>query len=270
MRLSWIFADPSFSPVVSGGCVTLAAIYLIAGRCNGGWSRARSVAYVVGLGVIAFALQSGVASFDDRLLSMHMIEHILLLDLAPPLLLLGEPARLALLSLPRRPRRAVGRTLTALGRRSGAVGCLLLSAAMILLLHVPVVFDTALAHPLLHALDHLLFVVAGVIMWWPILGRPNPRRIGPGVHVIYLTTAMLPMAIIGAYLNRATSLFYPVYGAPARALGVSALTDQQNAGAIMLVAGTAVMGLIGLFAVMAALLGAERRQQARELYEVLG
>ena len=79
-----------------------------------------------------------------------------------------------------------------------------------------------------------------------------------------MLAAMLPMALVGAYLNRHASLVYTPYGPPARALGLSALSDQAQAGAIMWVLGNTIMVAIGLWSAIAALVTEERRQQARE------
>ncbi len=82
-----------------------------------------------------------------------------------------------------------------------------------------------------------------------------------------MMAAMAPMALVGAYLNRHATLVYAAYGPPARALGISALNDQAQAGAIMWVAGDVIMVVVGLWAALAALVADERRQQAREARE---
>ncbi|HWF51761.1 MAG TPA: cytochrome c oxidase assembly protein, partial [Solirubrobacteraceae bacterium] len=102
--------------------------------------------------------------------------------------------------------------------------------------------------------------------WWPVLdGDPVPaHRLGGLGRLVYVLAAMLPMTVVGAYLDRHSSLVYPLYAAPAHALGISALADQAQAGAIMWVVGGTVMVAVGLWAAMTALVEEERRQRARE------
>ena len=103
-------------------------------------------------------------------------------------------------------------------------------------------------------------------MWWPILdGDPLPHaRLNGLGRLIYVIVAMLPMTLIGAYLNRATSLVYSGYALPARSFGISAVTNQQQAGAIMWVLGSTLMVGAGIWQAMAALSAEERRLQTRE------
>jgi cytochrome c oxidase assembly factor CtaG len=86
------------------------------------------------------------------------------------------------------------------------------------------------------------------------------------VRLIYVIAAMVPMSIVGAYLNRASHIVYGPYGAAAHALGISAMNDQAQAGAIMWVAGGVAMAAVGLWSAMSALIEEERRQRAREAY----
>lgn len=258
------------SPTVIAGCALAAGLYLGAAYRTPRWPRNRTAAFLAGVLVILVALDSGLDTYEVQLLSVHMVQHILLLDLAPPLLLTGRPIVLLLRWLPPRPRRSFGRGLVALGRGAHPLLCLALYTVILLAIHVPAVFDATLRSQPLHELEHGAFLLAGLIVWWPLLGRPGPRRrLGAVAHLLYITAAMVPMTLIGAYLDRATTLFYPPYAGPARALGISAVADQQQAGAIMWVAGTAVMALLGVVAVLAAMLEAERRQRVRDLRGVV-
>jgi putative membrane protein len=149
---------------------------------------------------------------------------------------------------------------------TGPLQCLTVFYCVVLLTHLPGFYDAAVALPPLHELEHALYIGAGALMWWPILGvDPAPaHRLGGLGRIVYLLAAMPPMALIGAYLNRHATLVYAAYSAPAHALGVSAIADQQQAGAIMWVAGNTIMVAVGLWAVLAALVQEERRQQARD------
>lgn len=244
-----------------------AGLYLGATRrVRGSWPAGRTLSFLAGIACILVALQSGLSSFDDRLLSVHMVQHMLLLLLAPLLLLGGRPVILALRTLPRPLRPVLARGLARLRAWTGPLQCLVVFYAVILLTHLPGFYGATLREPGLHEAEHSLYLVAGLLLWWPILdGDPVPAyRLGGLARLGYVLGAMPPMALVGAYLNRHATLVYPAYAAPARALGVSALTDQAQAGAIMWVAGNLVTVAVGLWATVAALVADERRQQARE------
>lgn len=252
-------------------CVSpyLALLYGSAARRAARWPARRTLSFLAGLAVIEVALQSGLDTYDTYLLSAHMLQHLMLIELGPALLLYGRPVHLALRTLPAGRRRGLGRALVRARRFLSPAVCVMLYALIVLGTHVPVVFDAALTHRGLHDLQHGVYVLAGLLIWWPLLGDPRPtQRMGVIGRLIYVTVAMLPMTVIGAYLDRDQSLFYPAYAAPARALGISALTDQQQAGAIMWVAGTALMGVVGVMSAVAGMVQAERRQRARELHGV--
>jgi cytochrome c oxidase assembly factor CtaG len=132
--------------------------------------------------------------------------------------------------------------------------------------HIPAFYDVTLRNSLLHDAEHALYLVTGLLMWWPVLDEdPLPsHRLSGFVRLGYLSIAMLPMTIIGVYLNRSTTLVYAPYAEPAHLLGISAIVDQQQAGAIMWVIGGTLMGAIGIWQAMAALIAEERRMQNRE------
>jgi putative membrane protein len=173
---------------------------------------------------------------------------------------------LALRSLPPTRRSSVARMLMRARPLTGPAPALAWFGAVVVLTHLPSFYDASLRYPLLHDLEHGLYLLAGLLMWSPLVdGDPIPRhRLGGVAKLVYLIVAMMPMALVGAYLNRHATLVYPAYGPPARALGISALDDQGQAGAIMWVAGGVIMSAIGLWAAMAALVAEERRLVARE------
>jgi cytochrome c oxidase assembly factor CtaG len=235
-------------------------------RATGRWPVRRTVAFLAGLGAVLVALQSGIDACDDKLLSVHMIQHMLLLVVAPPLLLLGRPVILALRSLPPRQRGWLAGALGSARPVTGPLQSLAIFAAVILLTHLPSFYDATLRHPALHDAEHAVYVLAGLLMWSPLVdGDPLPRHRLSGLgKLAYLIAAMMPMALVGAYLNRHATLVYPAYGPPARALGISALDDQAQAGAIMWVVGGSIMTAVGLWAALAAMAAEERRQAARD------
>lgn len=254
---------------LNGDGVLVAAIYVIAARRADRWPWQRAAAFVAGLLAIAVALESGINTYDDRLLSVHMVQHLILLEVAPVLLLCGRPVQLALRTLPPVERRSLGRALVRVRRFATPAACLAVFTAVVLGTHVPGFFDATVTHQAVHDAEHLVYLLAGMVMWWPLFGDPAPsQRLGGIAALIYVTLSMLPMTLIGAYLNRDQSLFYSAYAIPTRELGVSAVLDQQQAGAIMWVAGTTIMACVGLAGVAASLVAAERRQRARDLRQV--
>jgi putative membrane protein len=244
-----------------------AAAYLLGARqVARGWPVRYTLSFLAGIGCVLVAVQSGVDTYDDQLLSDHMIQHLILLELAPLLLLAGRPGMLLLRATPpsRRPRLA--RRLMKLRPLTHPLSCLAIFYVIVLGTHVPGFYDATLRHPGLHDLEHLLYLTAGVLMWWPMLdGDPLPHaRLNGLGRLIYVIAAMLPMTLIGAYLNRATSLVYSGYALPAHSFGISATTNQQQAGAIMWVLGSTLMVGAGIWQAMAALSAEERRHQTRE------
>jgi len=257
----------TFSPTVAVPAVGLAVLYAaVAGRVCARWPARRTISFLAGIACVLVALQSGIDTYDDQLLSVHMVQHMLLLMAAPPLLLGGRPMVLTMRSLSRPQRRAFARGLDRGRRFIGPVQSLAAFAAVILLTHVPSFYDATLRHPALHDFEHAMYLGAGLLMWSPLVdGDPAPRHRLNGLgKLVYLIVAMMPMALVGAYLNRHATLFYPAYGPPTRALGVSALDDQAQAAAIMWVVGGVVMTFVGLWAAVAAMVAEERRLVARE------
>jgi putative membrane protein len=235
-------------------------------RVHGSWRMRRTLSFLAGIACVLIALESGIDAYDDQLLSVHMVQHLILLLLAPLLLLGGRPTILALRALPSGGRRRLVRTLSRLRRVAGPWPGLALYFAVVGVTHLAWFYDATLIHPLLHDAEHGLYLVSGALLLWPIVdGDPLPsHRLGGLGKLIYVLASMVPMAVIGAYLNRHTTVVYAPYSSAARALGVSALRDQAEAGAIMWVVGNTTMVVIGLWATMATLLGEERRLRARE------
>ena len=244
-----------------------AGLYLLAAhQVRGRWPVRRAASFLAGIATVVVALQSGVEAFDEQLLSVHMVQHMCLLLVAPLLLLGGQPVILVLRALRGRRRRSLARVLARAGPFATAPSCLAFFCAVVVLTHVPAFYDATLRHAVLHDGEHLLYLLAGLLMWWPVVdGDPvGARRLGAVSRLAYMIVAMAPMALVGAYLNRQPTLVYAPYGSPAHALGISAVVDQAQAGAIMWVGGDTIMVAVALWAALAALLAEERRQQARD------
>jgi putative copper resistance protein D len=267
MRASLLVTHWELDLTVLVPVLAAAGLYVLAAAClRGRWPRRRSASFLAGLGCLLVALQSGIDAYDDRLLSVHMVQHMLILLLAPLLLLGGRPVVLGLAALPPARRAGPARVLARTRGLTSPACALTVFAGVVVLTHLPAFYDAAVRHAPIHYAEHALYVLAGVLMWSPLVdGDPAPRHRLSGLgRLVYLIVAMLPMALVGAYLNRHASLVYPTYGPPAHALGVSAIDDQGQAGAIMWVLGDVIMVAVGLWAALAAMLAEERRLIARE------
>jgi putative membrane protein len=246
--------------------VLYAGLYLWGATRVRRWPVVRTGAFLAGLLCVVLALESGLDSFDDRLLSVHMTQHLVLLLLAPVLLLTARPVTLALRAVPRGSRRSLARLLRRVRRITGPLPSLAIFYAVVGVTHLPWFYDATVRHAGLHELEHAAYLLCGMLLWWPVLdGDPVPsQQLGGIGKLVYVIAAMPSMALIGAYLNRQPTLVYSAYAAPAHVLGVSPVLDQQRAGAIMWVAGGSAMALVGLSCALAALIGEERRQRARD------
>jgi putative copper resistance protein D len=246
-----------------------AGLYLAGGRrSRRGWPLRRTLCFLAGIGSVWVALESGVDAYDDALLSVHMVQHLILLVVAPVLLLCGQPTLLVLRAVHPSARWRLGRWLVSLRPLTQPLACLLVFYVVVFGTHVPAFYDATLGHPVLHDTEHALYLLAGLLLWWPVLGAdPAPsRRLSGLLQLAYILAAMLPTEIVGAYLSRATTLAYPPYGPASRAVSASPLVDQANAGAIMWVCGGVVMVAVVLWSSMHAMVQEERRLQAQEAY----
>jgi putative membrane protein len=251
--------------------LALAALLYLLGvrRRRRAWPVWRTCAFAGGLLALALALMSGIDSYAEKLLSVHMAQHLLLALISPALLLCGAPIRLALGASPPRVRAALAAALSSRALRvlgNPAVGFALFASVM-LATHLTGLFELALRHPSAHALEHAAYFWSGVLLLAPLIAA-DPLAHPPGALARFgwLMGAMTVMAAPGALLTFATSVRYPFYLAPAHALGRSALADERLAGVIMWVGGGVAMFALALAVAMSAMLAEERRQRRRELH----
>ena len=212
---------------------------------------ARSAAFYGALAAIAVALASGIERYDTTLFSIHMVQHLLLTMVAAPLVVLAAPITLALrlASLATRQRRILpilhSRVVRAL---SFPVVAWLLFAAVMWGTHFSPVFDRALEDPLVHDLEHVAYLLAGVLFWWPAIGLdPSPWQMSHPVRLMYVFLQMPQNTFLAVVILNATQPLYPHYATLVRGWGPSPLIDQQIAAGIM--------WLFGDLAFLAAILG---------------
>src|SRR5262249_3705265 len=199
--------------------------------------------YALGLGAVGAALLSRLDDLAATRFSSHMGQHLLLTMMAAPLVLLGNPLPFVLWGLPvslrsmlAAPFRRRARLRTVLAALTIMPVAGVLHVATIWLWHLPPLYDAAVEHELIHALEHVTFFTTAILFWWPII-RPAPRlqpRPHPGLQILYLVAATAQSTALGMLLAVPEQAFYPHYVRLAKTLGVSAVDDQMVGGGLML------------------------------------
>jgi cytochrome c oxidase assembly factor CtaG len=263
--ISW-----SWEPSVLVGVLALAVLYGVgfrrarAAREGHPPSIGRLLLFAGGLLAVLAALVSPVDGLGEQLMVMHMLQHILLLDIAPILLILGLTKVLL---------RPVTRRLQAMEHRAGAIAhpafAVLAYAGFMWLWHVPAMYDLALRHSGIHALEHVCFAAAGTLYWWhilsPIRGRLRLGGLGP---VVYMASTKLLVGILGIALAFAPSSIYPFYQHHPHYWGLSPGEDQSMAGLEMALEQSIVMGIALVVLFVRMLTESEREAERAERYEL--
>jgi len=229
-----------------------------------------AVAFVAGIATLVIALLSPLDRLSDVLFSAHMGQHELLMLVAAPLLVMGKPWLTAAWALPDRWRGAVLSLGQAPALRqpfralTAPVAILVLHALALWIWHVPGLFEGAMRHEGVHALQHACFFVTAALFWWALVqGRYGRGGYGAGLLFVFITG--MHSGILGALITFGRRLWYPLYDARARAAGLDPLRDQQLAGLLMWIPAGVILTVLGL-ALLAAWLGeAERRTRVGEL-----
>jgi putative membrane protein len=200
----------------------------------------RPSAFLGGMLALWVAVGSPLAAYDEELLSVHMVQHLLLSAVAAPLLLLGAPAVPLLHGMPWIVLRGLATLLRwppahALGRMLvRPVVCWSLAMAVFIGWHTPAIFDLALRSARWHAVEHASFLASGLLFWWPVVQPWPSRATWPRWSIpLYLFLATLPCDALSAFLAFSDRVVYPAYFSAPRHFGLSALQDQEGAGALM-------------------------------------
>lgn len=253
-------ADGLIPPLVDSWTVdpwVVGPLVLAAGVYTRGWLRlhrrlphrfdaGRLAAFLGGMAVIGVALASPFHAIGARSLQAHMVQHLLLMMVAPPLLWLGAPWLALLQGLPRGVLRTWAGPL--LARRAPAhIGQWLVSPPVAWVVyvgstwawHTPALYERALASEFWHAVQHGCFLATALAFWWPVV-QPWPSRplVPRWAIVLYLVLADLQNTVLCAWLVFAERLIYASYAAVPLVWGSSALDDQAAAGAMMWVLGS--------------------------------
>jgi cytochrome c oxidase assembly factor CtaG len=226
-------------------------------RAASGW---RALAWAGGLTALVVALVSPVDVLGQQMASFHMVQHLLIADIAPILLTVG---------LTKHILRPLTRRIHWLERKAGpfghpAFGVVAYVGAM-WLWHIPYFYDAALAHSGIHVLEHLSFAAAGLIYWWHLLSPIRSRlRLGGMGPVLYMASTKILVGLLGIVLAFAPTVLYDYSGTH---LGLSPLDDQHVAGLIMALEQSLVMGIALAYLFVRMLAEADREDERAERYE---
>jgi putative membrane protein len=193
----------------------------------------RRVVFHGALLIMFFSLNGWLHDLSDAyLFSAHMVQHLMLAFVVAPLLLMGVTGDMLRPALSFRGVTPVARWLTK------PTHCFAIFNVVVAGWHLPPLYNYALAHHPVHIVQHLMFLVASVLMWWPVLSPlPElPRLSYPG-QMLYLFLMSIPMAIVSVYIAYADTVLYPLYASAPRVWGITPMNDQMIGGLIMWIPG---------------------------------
>ena len=229
----------------------------------------RDRAFSGALLALGVALLSPLDALSSALASAHMVQHLLLVLVAAPLLALSAPASTLLRGSPLGVRRAIGPWRRRLGLAAASRRVLghpatvwLLGVGTLWFWHAAVPYDAALANPLLHAVEHASLLVTAWLFWRVVLGTRNPRRVSNGLGILLVFAMAIQSVLLSALLTFARAPWYAGYATTTEPWGLTPLADQQLAGVIMWIpAGLVYVG--AALALLAAWIRAAERQDLR-------
>ena len=234
----------TFDPVLGSSLIVVALAYFWAVRTvdrrtpSMPWPRRYTTSFMAGIAVTWIVVLGPFGAYDDTFFWAHMVQHIALMMLVAPLLLLGAPVLLLLRVSSRRVRHEWlmpvlrSRVLEWLTRP--AVGWVIF-AGVLLGTHFSPFYEFSLEHPLVHRfIEHPLYLGAALIYYYPLLSvNPGPRRVPYAIRAISLFSMMFPETMSGFFIYSSHYVMYPFYAHVARPFGPGAIADQQLGGALM-------------------------------------
>ncbi len=246
----------SVHPSTVAGIAALGGLYWWRARQEG---RSPSVnqqfGFCAGLFVLFVALNGPIHDLSDSyLFSMHMVQHLLLTMLVIPLLIAGTPGWML---RPALRNKAVARAARATTNPAAAFAIFNLT---LVVWHVPAVYDSAMRNHGVHIVQHLCFLVAATLMWWPLMSplAELPRASFPA-QLLYTFLLTLPMSFIGVTITYAQNVLYPAYQSAPRIAGLSPMEDQLIGGLVMWIPGGFVF--LGVLTVVFFKWAASEREQ---------
>lgn len=262
-------ADTSFSlapgPIVIVIALTAGYVYRWRqARASGstrGAGYGKLAAWLGGVLCIAVALISPIDTLADQVFAMHMIQHVLLLDFAPILLIAGLSKVLL---------RPVARQVLDLERALGPLAHPAFAVAFYVgvmwLWHIPTLYDAALESSAVHVLEHTFFLSAGLLYWWHLLSPVRGRHLTGMAPVAYMVSTKVFVGLLGIFLTFAPTSIYAFYENRPEVWNLTASDDQALAGAIMAIEQSVVMGVALAYLFVRALAESERAQEREDRY----
>lgn len=264
----WSFEPDIWLPIIAAGLAYgLAKRHVDRRHPSNPVPRWRLWSWLAGLGALVLALTSPIERYDTTLFSAHMVQHLLLMLVAAPLLVLGAPITLLLrASTPEVRKRWILPVLHSRFVRfvSHPLVAWCAFALVMWFAHFSALFEAALEDETLHRLEHVLFITTALLFWWPVIGAdPSPHRMSYPARLFYLALGMPLSSFLGMVIFSAQTVLYPHYATLERDWGMTPLEDQALAGGIMWVGGDAAF-VVALVVVVAAWLRHEEREGRRE------
>lgn len=256
IALAWHIDLPVIAGLVVAALVYFEAVRSVDAAHRGNrWPRRRTVAFMLALVAIGLALLSPIDTLSDDLLTVHMLQHLLLVAIAAPLFAFSGIGTLALRAASDDARKSY--LLPILHSRAVSwltfpvVGWIAF-AGVLWGAHLTNLYNAALLDDGVHAVEHALFMVAACLFWWPLLS-PDPlrSRIHPGGKLIALLAQMPPMSFLAVTIVSASAPLYPAYLGRSDAFGLDALADQRLAGSLMWITGDLALLIPGAFLLVA-------------------
>ncbi len=230
-----------FDPTVYAGLLAVALGYAWLYRSAGDARRKHLLFFASGLVTLWVALETPIDTISDEYLdSVHMFQHVLLGFVAPPLMLLGLSSGM------------VGQLVRVPGLRAATepVPAQVVAGLVMVVWHLPPLYDATLRSEGLHVVEHLTFIVGGLVLYWPMLEATSASarwRMSPGAKLLYMLVATLPQDGVALALMFSRVPFYDYYThVPRLVTGLTPLIDQTVAGAVLMVLGKATMGVAAL------------------------
>ena len=240
-QMSWL--KWSIHPSTVIGLAALGAIYLWRARQASegeAVTGARKISFFSALFLIFASLNGPLHDLsDDYLFSAHMVQHLILTLAMPPLMIVGVPGWMLRPLIRNRVPGAIARKVTK------PVWCFVIFNLAISLWHLPMFYNAAMANHNIHIVEHLIFMAAAVLMWWPLTSQlPElPRLPYPG-QILYCFLMSIPMSIVAVYITMADHILYPAYSSAPRIFPLSPMEDQLLGGLIMWVPGGLIFVII--------------------------
>ena len=243
----------TFDPFTLAGLLVLFALYsrgLLRSRGRSGnlfpwW---RPTAFYTGLIALLLGALSPIDGLSDDLFFMHMVQHVLLMMVGPPLILVGAPVVPVLRGLPRILRDDLAIPLLQMRRVRKTLNFLAspLTAWMVFVFtlwiwHVPSLYNEAVVNEPLHFLEHMMFIGAAVLFWWTVIDPiPLKPRLSYPLRLLFLFMATLQSTALAAIITLTETVMYTYYESVPRLWGLSAQEDQMIAGLVMWIPGAGI------------------------------